>query len=188
MASQVALEIPDSLKGADGSSGSSGTGGSSGSSGSSGTAGTSGTSGSSGTSGTSAGEDFADLIPVSENAPRLIQPGDVVIIDTEAALKYTLTTERRSRLVAGVISTDPGPVANCNLVGGLPLCIGGMVPCKVVTNKDKIEIGDLLQTAPTLGHAEKALDPVPGTVFAKAREPFPAHSKGVIEVLVCVAV
>ena len=74
----------------------------------------------------------------------------------------------------------------------IPMAITGIVPCKVSDENGPIEIGDLLVTSSTSGHAMKAKAVEiggieihrPGTVIGKALEEL-RSGKGVIEVLVC---
>ena len=61
----------------------------------------------------------------------------------------------------------------------------GKVYCKVDATYSSIEIGDLLTTSSTIGHAMKADDPLKafGTVIGKALQPL-KEGKGMIPVLV----
>lgn len=67
--------------------------------------------------------------------------------------------------------------------GHAAIALSGTVPCKVDASYGAIEVGDLLVTSPTPGHAQRSDDPRPGTVVAKALEPL-ANGTGVIKVLV----
>lgn len=61
----------------------------------------------------------------------------------------------------------------------------GKAYCKVDARHSPIEIGDLLTTSPTRGHAMKAVDPLKafGTVIGKALRPL-AEGQNLIPVLV----
>lgn len=51
------------------------------------------------------------------------------------------------------------------------IALSGTVLCKVDAAYGSIEVGDLLVSSPTPGHAMRSDEPVPGTVIAKALEP-----------------
>ncbi len=67
----------------------------------------------------------------------------------------------------------------------IPMAMVGIVPCKVSAENGAIEIGDLLVTASTPGHAMKGTDRsrMLGAVVGKALEPL-REGTGVIQVLV----
>jgi hypothetical protein len=67
----------------------------------------------------------------------------------------------------------------------MPIALMGKVYCKVDASLAPIEVGDLLVTAPTPGHAMKAMDPSRafGAVVGKALRPL-AAGRGLIAVLV----
>ncbi len=67
--------------------------------------------------------------------------------------------------------------------GEAPLALLGQVPCKVSTENGSINVGDLLVTSSTPGHAMRADDPKPDTILGKALEPL-AYGTGKIKVLV----
>jgi hypothetical protein len=62
------------------------------------------------------------------------------------------------------------------------IALAGTVLCKVDADHGAIEIGDLLVTSPTPGHAMRSDDPTPGTVIGKALEALP-EGTGLIRVL-----
>ncbi|GAG19486.1 unnamed protein product, partial [marine sediment metagenome] len=64
-----------------------------------------------------------------------------------------------------------------------PVALSGTVQCQVDAGYGAIEVGDLLTTSPTAGHAMRADDPQPGTTVGKALEPLEAGT-GSIKVLV----
>ena len=66
-----------------------------------------------------------------------------------------------------------------------PVALLGKVYCKVDAQYGAIEIGDLLTTAPTLGHAMKADDAIKsfGAVIGKALSPL-KEGQGLIPILI----
>jgi hypothetical protein len=64
-----------------------------------------------------------------------------------------------------------------------PVALSGIVLCKVDAGYGSIQMGDLLTTSPTKGHAMRSVDYAPGTIIGKALEPLDAGI-GLIKVLV----
>ena len=64
-----------------------------------------------------------------------------------------------------------------------PVALTGTVPVKVDAGYGAIQVGDLLTTSATAGHAMRSADPRPGTILGKALEPLDAGT-GLIKVLV----
>jgi len=64
-----------------------------------------------------------------------------------------------------------------------PVALAGTLLAKVDAGYGAIQVGDLLTTSPTVGHAMRADDPRPGTILGKALEPLDAGT-GLIKVLV----
>jgi hypothetical protein len=103
-----------------------------------------------------------------------VSPGTVLVIDTEGALR--LSREAYDRKVAGVVSGageyKPGILLNKQNSPGtrVPLTLVGRTYCKVDAGYSPVEVGDLLTTSPTPGHAMKASDPLKafGAVIGKA--------------------
>jgi hypothetical protein len=129
-------------------------------------------------------EDF-DLAP-GEAA----EPGSVVVIDDEGALKESYSAYDRK--VAGVISGagdyKPGVTLDRRSPGGLgriAVALSGKVYCKVDASYHPIEVGDLLVSSPTRAHAMKAGDPMRsfGAVIGKALRGLPS-GRGLIPILV----
>jgi hypothetical protein len=95
------------------------------------------------------------------------------------------------RRVAGVISGagdfKPGIVLDKHGArpNRKPIALLGKVNCKVDTRYGAIEIGDLLTTSPTTGHAMKATDPQQafGATIGKALRPM-ADGQGLLPILV----
>jgi hypothetical protein len=118
-----------------------------------------------------------------------IEPGTVLVIDQEGALRPS--TEAYDRKVAGVVSgagdCKPGIVLDKNpsQINRLPLALVGKVFCKVDTQFAAIEVGDLLTTSSTPGHAMKASDPLRafGSVIGKALRPLNSGT-GLIPILI----
>jgi len=110
--------------------------------------------------------DFADA--------EQIEAGDVVVIDPAGELRQSQVAYDRK--VAGIVSGAgefrPGIVLDQqqSKKNRLPVALIGKVYCKVDAQYGAIEVGDLLTTSPTAGHAMKADDPVKafGAVLGKA--------------------
>jgi hypothetical protein len=128
-------------------------------------------------------EDF-DVVSGQE-----VDPGTVMVIDEKGVLK---PAERAyDKRVAGVISgagaCRPAIVLNRRRaeIKRVPLALVGTVYCKVDSQYGPIEVGDLLTTSTTPGHAMKAGDPLNafGTVIGKALGPLKS-GKGLIPILI----
>ena len=67
----------------------------------------------------------------------------------------------------------------------MPIALLGKVYCKVDAQYGAIEVGDLLTTSPTLGHAMKVDDPFKalGTIIGKALNPL-EEGQGLIPILI----
>lgn len=95
-------------------------------------------------------------------AAQQLEPGTVVVFDSEAAL--TQCAEAYSKSVAGVISGAgdyrPGVILDRrpSSQGRAVLALMGKVFCKVDAAYAPIEVGDMLTTSPTHGYAMKATD------------------------------
>ena len=128
-------------------------------------------------------EDF-DVIGAEE-----IEPGTVMVIDQKGALRQS--QQAYDKKVAGVISGagdyKPGIVLDKQQSQShrKPIALVGKVYCKVDAQFSPIEVGDLLTTSPTPGHAMKADDPLKafGAVLGKALRPL-AASRGLLPILV----
>lgn len=116
-------------------------------------------------------EEF-DVAPVEE-----MEPGTVVVLSDEGPL---LPSSRAyDRRVAGVISGageyQPGLIMDrkASAEDRRPVALIGKVYCKVDARYAPVEVGDLLTTSPTPGHAMKAADPAQafGAVIGKALRP-----------------
>lgn len=134
------------------------------------------------------GADCAEHFPVLDRAG--IDAGSVLVVD-EGGLR--LCARDYDRRVAGVVSGagefKPGIRLGFDAEGEgdtLPIALVGRVRCKVDASFGAIELGDLLTTSPTPGHAMKASDQARafGAVLGKALEPL-AEGQGMITILVC---
>ena len=128
-------------------------------------------------------EDF-DICETEE-----IEAGTVMVLGEEGVLYPS--KQAYDKRVAGVVSGagkyKPGIVLDKQETGNLrkPIALLGKVYCKVDAGYGNIEIGDLLTTSPTPGHAMRADDPLKafGSVIGKALRPF-ADGQGLIPILV----
>jgi hypothetical protein len=117
------------------------------------------------------------------------EPGTVMVLGHDGKLKPSETAY--DKRVAGVISGagdyKPGIILDKqhSQIGRKPIALIGKVFCKVDAQYGAIEVGDLLTTAPTPGHAMRAVDPLKafGTVLGKALQPW-TEGKGLIPMLI----
>lgn len=131
------------------------------------------------------GADFAEQLDlVGEES----EPGDVLVISNAADRAVELAATSFSTAVIGIHSTEPALLGGApdadEPLGGIPVAITGIVPCKVTTQNGAIGRGDLLVTSSVPGHAMRAgSNPPAGTVLGKAMQPLD-EGTGVIEVYV----
>jgi len=105
------------------------------------------------------------------------EPGTVMVIDSEGGLRQS--TKPYDKKVAGIISgagnLKPGMVMDRqpSQHDRMPISLMGKAYCKVDAQYSPIEVGDLLTTSLTPGHAMKATDPLKafGAVIGKALSP-----------------
>jgi hypothetical protein len=133
------------------------------------------------------GGDCAENFDVS--AIEMIVPGTVMVINDEGGLRPS--DQPYDKKVAGVISgagdyrpglvLDDRPSEECRM----PIALMGKVYCKVDARFGAVEVGDLLTTSSTPGHAMKAGDPLKafGSVIGKALRAI-AEGRGLIPILV----
>jgi len=116
--------------------------------------------------------DCAEEFEIDHAQP--VQPGTVMVLGADGVLHQS---ERAyDKRVAGVISGaggyKPGIVLDRLHSSGnrKPIALLGKVFCKVDARYGPIEVGDLLTTSDTPGHAMKAIDPLRafGSVLGKA--------------------
>lgn len=118
-----------------------------------------------------------------------IEPGTVMVLGADGKLQPSQSAY--DKRVAGVISGagdyKPGIVLDKqqSRTGRKPIALLGKVFCKVDAEQGAIDIGDLLTTAPTPGHAMKANDPLKafGSVIGKALRPW-TEGQGLIPILI----
>jgi hypothetical protein len=119
----------------------------------------------------------------------LVEPGTVMVLGNEDML--TTSEYAYDKRVAGVLSGagsyKPGILLDRQPREGnrSPVALLGKVFCKVDASYAAIEVGDLLTTSDTPGHAMKASDPVKafGSVIGKALRPL-TEGQGLIPILV----
>ncbi len=134
-----------------------------------------------------AGGDCAEEFAIAQTVE--IEPGMVMVLGQDGALQPS--QQAYDKRVAGVISGagdyKPGIVLDKQQPSEyrMPVALVGKVYCKVDAHYASIEVGDLLTTSPTPGHAMKAVDPLKafGAVMGKALRPFDAGC-GLIPILV----
>ena len=108
---------------------------------------------------------------------RSFEPGTVVVLNQHGLVRAG--DGAYDKKVAGVVSGagDYRPAIvldkQHSRLGQLPVALMGKVCCKVDAQYSPIEVGDLLTTSPTPGHAMKAADPLKafGSVIGKALRP-----------------
>jgi hypothetical protein len=131
------------------------------------------------------GADCAELFDIDPAETSTVEPGTVLVIGDEGALRPC--DRPADRRVAGIVSGAggfrPGLILNAQKSNGVPVALIGRVFCKVDAACAPIEVGDLLTTSSTPGHAMKAeIDARAGTVLGKAMERL-LSGQGLIPVL-----
>lgn len=130
------------------------------------------------------GADLAEHFDIRDDLA--VEPGTVMVLDTAGGVRAC--NSPYDRKVAGVISGAgeyrPGLILDRRSLGRA-LALVGKVYCKVDATFAPIQVGDLLTTSATPGHAMKATDQVRafGAVLGKAIEPM-ADGTGLLRVLV----
>ncbi|RIH84726.1 hypothetical protein Mterra_01906 [Calidithermus terrae] len=144
-----------------------------------------------------AGSDFAEALPALGDKADF-SPGDVLVLSTQTPGRVERSSRPNDPRVAGVYSTRPG-ILGAEKGDGItrvdasdvPVAIVGIVPTKASAENGPIEVGDMLTTSSTPGHAMKA-SPVRvsgvavypgGILIGKALEPL-REGTGLIRVLV----
>jgi hypothetical protein len=134
-----------------------------------------------------AGADCAENFDIGEAND--VEPGTVMVIGDEAFLKESdrAYDKRVAGVVSGAGTYRPGLVLGRQESEGrrVPLALVGKVYCKVDADCGTVEVGDLLTTSPTPGHAMKAADVgrAFGAVLGKALAPLRA-GRGLVPILV----
>jgi hypothetical protein len=107
-----------------------------------------------------------------------LDPGDVVVADASVSGRVRRCNVASDGAVVGVVqevATDGEPK--------VAVVFSGFASCRVDAQYGPIQVGDLLVTSPTPGHAMKATAPRIGAVIGKALEPLEAGT-GTIRLLV----
>jgi hypothetical protein len=118
-----------------------------------------------------------------------VDPGTVMVIDEAGSLRpcQNAYDKKVTGVISGAGDYKPGIILDkrSSTSNRLPLALLGKVYCKVDAEHVPIEIGDLLTTSSTAGHAMKACDPLKafGSVIGKALRPMEG-GKGLIPILV----
>jgi len=131
-------------------------------------------------------QDVAEWVPTRAGA---LAAGTVVIIDPQARNQVLPAAQPYDSRVAGVVSAKPGVLLGEAGDDKVKVAHAGRVPVKVDASFGPIQVGDLLVTSPTSGHAMRSTPvdlggiPIhrPGTVVGKALEPL---TEGQGEILV----
>jgi hypothetical protein len=118
-----------------------------------------------------------------------VEPGTVMVLDSEGALRPS--EQAYDKRVAGVISGagnyKPGIVLDKqeSSRNRMPIALMGKVYCKVDASYGAIEVGDLLTTSSTPGHAMRTDNPLKafGAVIGKALRPLD-EGQGLIPILI----
>src|SRR5205085_3327169 len=108
------------------------------------------------------GADLTESFNVAGDKP---EPGDVVVIDPQHPGELKLCASTYDNKVAGIISGaggirtavvmgQPGSIAD----GKHQIALTGRVYCRCDATQHPIQVGDLLTTSTTPGHAMKAMD------------------------------
>jgi len=134
------------------------------------------------------GADCAEQFDV-DHQEQLIEPGTVLVIGADGVLRQSEEAydTRVAGVVAGAGAYRPGIILDKQQTSAnrLSISLVGKVFCKVDGSRDAIEVGDLLTTSPTPGHAMKATDPQRafGAVIGKALKSW-SGGTGLIPILV----
>jgi len=117
------------------------------------------------------------------------EPGTVMVLGNEGVLSesYQAYDKRVAGVISGAGNYKPGIVMDKQQTSGnrQPVALMGKVFCKVDAQFGAIEVGDLLTTSPTPGHAMRTSDPFRafGAVIGKALRTL-AEGQGLIPILI----
>jgi hypothetical protein len=131
--------------------------------------------------------DFAEDFDISIGTTS--EPGTVMVLDDESKLRESFHSydKRVAGVVSGAGNFKPGLILDkqASQSNRQPIALLGKVFCKVDAQFGPIEVGDLLTTSPTVGHAMRADDPFKafGAVIGKALRPL-AEGQGLIPILI----
>jgi hypothetical protein len=131
------------------------------------------------------GADCAEMFEVTQG--QHVEAGTVLVMDGEEALRpcERAYDPRVAGVVSGAGGRRPGLILNGEQAQGAAVALVGRVFCKVDATSEPVEVGDLLTTSPTIGHAMKASDAsrAAGAVLGKAMGALTSGT-GLIPVLV----
>jgi hypothetical protein len=119
----------------------------------------------------------------------LLEPGTVMVLGDEGSLHQSRKPydKRVAGVISGAAGYKPGIVLDKRQSKNnrQPVALLGKVYCKVDTRYAPVEVGDLLTTSSTPGHAMKASDrrQAFGAVIGKALRPF-SSGQGLIPILI----
>ena len=130
--------------------------------------------------GNSCDQDVAEAF----NQLDFLESGDVVVIvDSSDYKSVKKTSIPMDKLVVGVISTSPAMVMGSSGNNSVNVALTGVVPTKVDSSFGNIEVGDLLTSSPTSGHAMKCSGDCSGAIIGKALQSF-SGGRGKINIIV----
>jgi len=118
-----------------------------------------------------------------------IEPGTVMVLDNDGTVcpSRSAYDQRVAGVVSGAGDYRPALTLDTRQTSRerLPVALMGKVYCRVDATQTPIQVGDLLTTSPTEGHAMKASDPLKafGAVIGKALQAF-SDGQGIIPILV----
>lgn len=118
-----------------------------------------------------------------------VEPGTVMVIDQDGTLQQSqyAYNKRVAGVVSGAGGYRPGIVLDKQQPqdNRIPIALIGKVYCRVDAQYAPIEVGDLLTTSSTPGHAMKVSDPFKafGSVIGKALRPLEV-GQGMIPILI----
>jgi hypothetical protein len=133
------------------------------------------------------GADCAEVFDVAETVH--IEPGTVMVLDQDGALHqcHQAYDKRVAGAISGAGEYKPALILDRRQTEDyrVPVALVGKVYCKVDAQYAAIEVGDLLTTSPTPGHAMKADDPLKafGSVIGKALRPLET-GQGLVPILI----
>jgi hypothetical protein len=133
------------------------------------------------------GLDYAEGFDVTDSVD--IEPGTVLVIDSENPGKLTVSRSEYDSKVAGIVAGGEGLGSGVRLGVGqfdYDVALAGRVYCKVDATEAAVQAGDQLTTSGTAGYAMKATDyeRARGAVLGKAMESLAKGQEGQILVLV----
>jgi hypothetical protein len=118
-----------------------------------------------------------------------VEQGTVMVFNKQGSLQPSSTAYDRkvTGVVSGAGDLKPGIVLDKQpkKKNRLPVALIGKVYCKVDAQYASVEIGDLLTSSPTSGHAMKVKNPLKafGAVIGKAMKPL-TEGQGLIPIMV----